>query len=99
MIITCLDNLEENKFVENHPDKAVIAENSSLDDYITYLKSLDDKYSYVFVPSDKRNLLKENNIRYYAAFFKNSETPDEKNQLRFDKGQTFSSKIGAFEDR
>ncbi len=99
MVIICLDNLEQDKFVDVCSKYAVKIDDSlPLDEYIKAIEEANKKKNYVFVSSDKREFLKENNIRYYVAYKKDREVDDEKNHMRFDKDEKIYDKLGNFKD-
>ena len=98
MIIACIDNLNEKEFVKRHPDKAIIAKDLPLDEYIENIKKLDDKYDYVFTSAPSANIFEKENIRYFAAV-KKSTSSQAKNLIRFDENETFVDKFKYFEDR
>ena len=98
MIIACLDDLGQEDFIKNNPEKAVyISDSLDLDSYIAKIKEEQQnilKQKLIFVSPDKRQALRDNNIRYFAAYKMGKEV-EETNHIRLQKDETIEDRFGS----
>ena len=97
MIIACLGDLGQKEFIENNPEKAIyISDTLDLDSYIAKIKNEQEDVlnkKLIFVSPDKRQALRDNNIRYFAAY-KMGEEVEEINHIRLRKDETIEDRFG-----
>lgn len=87
MIISCLDDFGQNEFAKKVKDVTIIDDSLDLNEFIEAVKKANKEYKYVFVSPEKRQILRDNNIRYYAAYEKTTSLDDEINHIRLNSGQ------------